>query len=124
MGMAILAQGCSGGSQTRSPFDGPATPGSSGAEDPIRIEVQNLNFNDITVWAVRNGQRVRLGRVTGKQDRTFRVGWNVAVPIAFFIDVTGGRSCTTGQIGVEPNAVVLLSIPSSVGVQPCRVGRR
>lgn len=88
------------------------------------MEVQNLNFNDITIWALRNGQRVRLGRVTGKSDRTFRIGWNVAIPISFFVDVTGGRSCNTGRIGVDPNAVVLLSVPSSVGVQPCRIGRR
>lgn len=124
MGIVTLAQGCSSRAQTRSPFDGPAAVGSSSTEDPIRIEVQNLNFNDITIWALRNGQRVRLGRVTGKTDHTFRIGWNVAIPISFNIDVTGGRSCNTQQIGVEPNAVVLLSIPNSVGNQPCRIGRR
>lgn len=117
---------CANRNDAPSPFEGRAARGSGapGAEDPIRVEVQNLNFNDVTVWAVRSGQRVRLGRVTGKTDEQFRIGWNVAVPIYFEVDVTGGRSCRTGQVGVEPNAVVWLTVPGSVGVQPCRAGRR
>ena len=50
---ATLATGCASRNQARSPFDGPGVPGASAAEDPIRIEIQNLSFNDITVWAVR-----------------------------------------------------------------------
>lgn len=106
-----------------SPFDGSASRGST-AEDPIRVEIQNLNFNDITVWAVRQGQRVRLGRVTGKTDETFRIQWNPAIPIYIVIDVTGGRSCRTAQVAVEPNAYVWVTVPSNVGTQPCRIGRR
>lgn len=106
-----------------SPFDGTAGEG-SGAEDPIRVEVQNINFNDITVWAVRpGGQRTRLGRVTGKTDETFRIQWNLAVPIYFAVDVTGGRGCRTAQVSVERNARVWVIVPSNVGSQPCRVGR-
>lgn len=125
MGLVLSVSACASRSDVSSPFDGPtASTRSNGAEDPIRIEVQNLNFNDVTIWAVRTGQRVRLGRVTGKTDESFRIDWNVAIPISFVIDVVGGRSCTTGQVGVEPNARVWLTVPGSVGVQPCRVGRR
>lgn len=106
-----------------SPFDGSGRRGSS-AEDPIRVEVQNINFNDITVWAVRQGQRIRLGRVTGKTDETFRVEWNLAIPIYFVVDVTGGRSCRTAQVAVERNARVWVIVPANVGSQPCRIGRR
>lgn len=105
-----------------SPFDGDAS-GGSAAEDPIRIEIQNLNFNDITVWAVRQGQRIRLGRVTGKTDQTFSTEWNLALPIYFVVDVTGGRSCRTASVSVERNARVWVTVPGSVGVQPCRIGR-
>ena len=91
---------------------------------PIRVEVQNLNFNDVTIWAVRQGQRIRLGRVTGKTDEVFRTRWNPAMAISFNIDVTGGRSCNTQQVGVDENAVVWVSIPSNVGPQACQAGRR
>lgn len=120
--MGLVACGTSRGTAP-SPFDGTAGSG-SGAEDPIRIEVQNLNFNDLTVWAVRpGGQRTRLGRVTGKTDGTFRLQWNLAVPIYFAVDVTGGRGCRTAQVSVERNARVWVIVPANVGSQPCRVGR-
>ena len=124
-GVLALAA-CGSRNEGRSPFtDPPPAPGSSSSEDPIRVEIQNLSFNDITVWAVRSGgQRRRIARVSGKTDRTVTIGWNVAVPISFFIEQTAGRSCNTGQIGVEPEARVWVQVPSNVGRQPCRAGRR
>ena len=104
------------------PFTGGGGSGSS-VEDEIRVDVQNLNFNDITVWAVRQGQRIRVGRVTGKTDETFRIDWNLALPIYFVVDVTGGRSCRTAQVSVERNARVWVAVPSNVGASPCRIGR-
>jgi hypothetical protein len=122
---ATLMTGCASRNQTRSPFDGPGAPGGSAAEDPIHIEIQNLSFNDITVWAVRSsGQRTRVTRVTGKTDRRITIGWNVAIPISFYVEQTAGRSCRTVEVGVEPNARVWLSVPSNVGTQACRAGRR
>ena len=122
--VAISACG-SGRQDSRSPFNGPAPAGVSSTEDPISIEIQNLSFNDVTVWSVRSGgQRRRVARVTGKTDETVTIGWNVAVPISFFIEQTAGRSCSTGQIGVEPRARLWIQVPSNVGQQPCRAGRR
>lgn len=118
----MFVTSCGSSRAIGSPFDG--TAGESGVEDPIRIEVQNLNFNDITVYAMRQTQRVRLGRVTGKTDGVFEIDWNLAVPIYFVIDVTGGRSCRTQSVGVERSGRVWVSVPSNVGTQPCRIGRR
>ncbi len=124
-GILAVASACSSGGRTLSPFDGPAPDGASSTDDPIYIEIQNLSFNDVTVWALRpGGQRRRIARVTGKSDDTVRIGWNVAMPIAFFIEQTAGRSCSVPSIGVEPDARVVLSIPSNVGLQPCRSWRR
>jgi len=106
-----------------SPFEGEGRRGTA-AEDPIQVDVQNLNFNDITVWAVRQGQRIRLGRVTGKTDEAFQVQWNLALPIYFVIDVTGGRQCRTAQVAVEREARVWVTVPGNVGAQPCQIGRR
>ena len=123
IGLTAFMGACGASRSAPSPFEGDDMRATS-AEDPIRVEVQNLNFNDVTVYAMRQSQRVRLGRVTGKTDETFRVNWNVAIPISFVIDVTGGRSCRTAQIGVEPDARVWVTVPSNVGTQPCRAGRR
>ena len=122
--LSLVSHACGSMNTARNPFDGPVAAGSNGTENPIRIEIRNLNFNDVTVWTSRTGHRVRLGQVTGKTDKTFTVGWNVAVPIQFEIDVTGGRTCTTASIPVDRNAVVWITIPTAVGNQPCRVGRR
>jgi hypothetical protein len=124
-GILLILSACSTGGRTLSPFDGPPPEGAMSTDDPISIEIQNLSFNDITVWALRSGgQRRRIARVTGKSDEKVRIGWNVAMPISFFIEQTAGRSCSIPAIGVEVDAVVVVSIPSNVGMQPCRSWRR
>lgn len=113
--------GCAGGmGQAEDPF----ARGGSGDDDSIRIEVQNLNFNDVTVFAMRSGQQVRLGRVTGKSDLTFTIDWNFALPISFRIDIVGGQSCRTPSIGVDPGSRVWVQVPSDAGLSNCRSGRR
>jgi len=124
LALAVALSGCGGGGGGHNPFDPSSIPNASPAEEPIQIDVQNSNFNDVTIWAMRSGQRIRLGRVTGKTDEQFRIAWNPAVPIHFTIDVVGGRGCRSNSLSVEPNARVWLVIPSNIGLQPCQAGRR
>ena len=114
------ASGCGLGGNAPNPFDGNVRQAS---EDRLRIQVQNLNFNDVTVFAISSGQRVRLGNVTGKTDRDFRLRWNYSDPISFRIDVVGGDVCATQPILVEPGARVWVQIPNQVGATPCASGR-
>jgi hypothetical protein len=104
----------------RNPFDGSLE---QQQEDRLRIQIQNMNFNDITIYAVSSSQRVRLGNVTGKTDQNFRLEWNFANPISFEIDVLGGRGCQTSPLPVEPGARVWVQVPNEVGVSGCRAGR-
>lgn len=120
--VSLLLVGCGGRGRPLNPFDRSEPTG--GIVESIRIEVQNLHFNDATVYALRASQRVRVGRVTGKTDRRFRINWNVAAPIAFEVDIVGSRSCRTGSVAVEANSVVWLSIPSDMGFGTCHIGRR
>ena len=76
------------------------------------------------IWAIRSGQRIRLGRVTGKTDERFRIAWNSAIPIYFTIDEVGGRGCRTNSLSVDRNSRVWVMIPSNIGLQPCQAGRR
>lgn len=120
--LAFVVVTCSvcGGGRAVNPFD-PSSASATG--DQIRVAVQNLNFNDVTVWAMRQSQRIRVGRVTGKTDQNFTIQWNVAIPISFQIDPVSGRSCTTGLIQVDSNSRVRVTVPSSMGLSPCRVVR-
>lgn len=102
------------------PFDGSLE---QQQEDRLRIQIQNMNFNDITVYAVSLGQRVRLGNVTGKTDQSFRLEWNFANPISFEIDVVGGSGCNTMPLPVEPGARVWVQVPNEVSSSGCRSGR-
>lgn len=116
----VGVSGCGLGTNVRNPFDGSLE---QAQEDRLRIQVQNMNFNDITVYAVSSGQRVRLGSVTGKTDQSFRLDWNYAEPITFEVDVLGGQGCRTIPLSVDPGARVWLQIPTEVGVSECRSGR-
>lgn len=107
------------GNSVPNPFAG----GAQADENRLRVQVQNMNFNDVTVYAVSAGQRIRLGTVTGKTDESFQIDWNFANPIAFQVDVIGGRGCDTSAIPVDPGARVWLQIPSEMGISGCRSGR-
>lgn len=43
------------------------------ANRPLRLEVENNNFLDVTVYASGSGARVRLGEVPGKNSGTFTI---------------------------------------------------
>jgi len=116
----MVASSCGLSTNARNPFDGSLR---QQQEDRLRIQIQNMNFNDITIFAVSAGQRIRLGSVTGKTDGNFRLDWNYANPISFEIDVVGGRGCDTPPIAVDPGARIWVQIPNEVGAGQCRSGR-
>ena len=106
------------------PFRGGSRGGVGGEGGQLTIEVRNLNFNDISVFAYRRGERIRVGDVTGKTDRTFRVPWAFSLPVQFRIEIVSGRSCTTPTINGDPGGAIWIQIPSDVGLSQCRSGRR
>ena len=120
LGSLVAAGACGGTGRVVNPFDGTVT---GGVESRIRVEVQNLNFNDATVWGLRGSQRIRIGRVPGKGDREFNVEWNIATAIAFEIDIVASRGCRTRAVPVESGSRVWVTIPSDMGFD-CRAGRR
>jgi hypothetical protein len=120
MGLVVLAAACAAGSNVQNPFDGSVEQAQA---DRLRIQVQNLNFNDVTVFAVSSGQRVRLGTVTGKTDGSYTISWNYANPIQFEVDMIGGNGCATPPIAVDRGARVWLQVPGELSTTPCRSGR-
>ncbi|MEZ4415843.1 MAG: hypothetical protein R3E10_08805 [Gemmatimonadota bacterium] len=92
---------------------GCATPRSDVFRDEtrdIRIDVLNLNFSDATLWALRGGERIRLGIVRGKQEESFELSWPVSLPLRVEMDFLAGPRCVTGQLSVDPGDVIYLEL--------------
>jgi hypothetical protein len=115
--LLLTNAGC--GTKGRSPFAGPAERG----EEQIQIRIENHNFNDANVHALRGGERIRLGTATGKSDEDFRVRWNVTLPVEFEISLVGGGSCRVPSMMVDPGDRVWVRIPSQITGPECIAGK-
>jgi hypothetical protein len=88
----------------------------SGGEPPrASIRVDNEGFSDMTVYAVRSVQRVRLGLAPGHANTVFTVPSaliNGATQLRFIADPIGGaRASVSEEITVAPGDSVTLTIP-------------
>lgn len=90
-------------------------------EEPVRrdiiIEVQNDNFHDATVYAVRSGLRQRLGFVGGFTKDTFKFLWpsgDLRIEINF---LAGGRYYSQ-VMDVQPGDELELRILPSLHTLP------
>ena len=90
-------------------------------EDQVRIEVENRNFNDVTVWAIaQGGQRTRLGTVRGKSDSVFTMPWEFSLPLRLELDLVAGPRCTTEELPVDPGDSLLLQVqPDFLATRAC-----
>jgi len=78
----------------------------------VRIEVQNLNFQDARLYTYRRGSRALLGVVPGKGDQSFVIDWNAPEPMYVEIDMLAGPRCYTEELQVDPGDVLELQIAS------------
>ena len=92
--------------------------GGAGNVDPNQptvVQVDNQGFSDMTVYAVRNSQRVRLGIATGNSKTNFTLPSSVSGGLAslrFIADPIGGRRNSISQeITIAPGDTVVLTIP-------------
>lgn len=102
------------------PAAGCAATGASGGDNPfqgaagsraVTIEVENLNFNDATVWAESPGGQHRLGVVSGKSNRTFTLEWTRAQQLNLRIRLTGGGECRTRSVTTDPGDSFQVQVP-------------
>jgi hypothetical protein len=90
----------------------------SGAADqnqPTVVEVDNQGFQDMDVYAVRSGQRWRLGLATGASKTRLTIPPSLLsglTPLRFIADPIGGRRASVSQeITVVPGDTVVMTIP-------------
>lgn len=88
---------------------------------PIVVEVRNNDFRDATVYAIREGERQRLGLVTGKTDESFSIPWRPNFALRLEVRFLGGGMCATRQILLEPGQRYVLDLqPDPRLNQDCR----
>jgi len=89
------------------PFD------SAGSEArSVRLMVQNMNFSDVRLFAIRRGSRTSLGVVSGKRDAEFTLDWPLPEPLQIEIRLLAGPNCLTREMEVDPGDVLELQISS------------
>lgn len=121
LAVALLLGGCTaGGRGADDPF---AAPSERPGQGRVQVRVENQNFNDATVHALRGGERVRMGDVTGNSERSFTVRWNFTLPIEFEIDLIGGQGCRVRPMSVDPGDRVWVRIPTRLNMSPCFAGK-
>jgi len=112
---ALALTGCSR-AEAWNPF---ARGGRRGGDERVQVLVQNFNFNDATVHAVHGSERMRLGMVTGKTEKTFTVRWRFTLPMEFQIHLIGGLDCWVQPMSVDPGDRVWVRIPPELSATPC-----
>ena len=84
---------------------------------------KSINFNDANLFALRNGQRIRMGSVTGKSEEDFTLDWNFSLPLQFEAQLVGGRTCRVRSIMADPGDALWIQIPTELSITPCTVGK-
>ena len=117
--LALFLAGCFRGyGQPDNPFNE-----SQGAGGEISIRVDNQNFQDVTLYALRGGEPMRLGDIIGKSTGRFTVDWNFSLPLEFRAEMVGGGSCNIRSLNVDPGDRVWVRIPVNLGITPCESGK-
>jgi hypothetical protein len=106
--------------QAKNPF---AAPGTGRGEGSIRVRIENQNFGDATIHAIRGGERIRLGQVTGKSEKDFTMRWTFSLPLEFEVHIIGGQGCGVRPLSVDPGDRVWVRIPTQIGASPCYAGK-
>jgi hypothetical protein len=89
------------------------------SDAPVTINVKNNNFSDATLWLVTRGNRVQLGTVTGKMERSFTARVSTPADVWYVeIDLIGGDWCRTEELDVDPGDVLDLFVAVDVSNMP------
>jgi hypothetical protein len=89
--------------------------GNPNPNEPTVVEVDNQGFSDMTIYAVRTSQRVRLGIATGNGKTRLTIPTSVSTGLTtlrFIADPIGGRrNSVSEEITIAPGDTVVLTIP-------------
>jgi len=86
-------------------------------DQTVRIEVLNLNWSDATLWVHRDGDRRRLGIVSGKGEGDFEVTWRGSYRMQLEIDLLAGDRCFTPALNVDPGDTIYLELVENMRLE-------
>ncbi len=81
-------------------------------ERGLRVEVQNQNFYDVTIYAYRGGFRTRLGTVSTNHTEIFTFDWSLT-EVRFLVDFLSAGCLLTESLPVHQDEELLLILQSS-----------
>ncbi len=105
---ALATAGCFA-SATPNPFDD-----SDPERGQVEIEVENISFNEATVFAVTQARRFRLGVVQGKGSRTFNITLPALQDIEIEIDLLAGQRFQSPVFAVAPGQTLVVQVREPV----------
>ena len=89
--------------------------GTADQNQPTVVVVDNQSYLDMNVYAVRSGQRIRLGTANGVGKTSLTIPSTLVsgvTPIRFVADPIGGtRASVSQEITVSPGDTVVMQIP-------------
>jgi hypothetical protein len=90
--------------------------GTTDQNQPTVLEVDNQGFQDMDIFALRSGQRLRLGLATGVHKTNFTIPPTLIsglTSLRFVADPIGGsRASVSQEITVAPGDTVVMTIPA------------
>lgn len=88
----------------------------------VGIEVDNISFNDATVFVVTPSRRTRLGVVQGKGSQAFSIPATALQDIEIEIDLLAGERFRSRAFAVAPGQTLLVQVrdPASGSVVTVR----
>jgi hypothetical protein len=111
-----LLTGCAPQGRRIDPFSSP-----SARATTMRVDDQNNNFNDATIYFTQlGGPERRVGDVVGNGRRSFEVPLDFTADVRFRIELLADGWCTTYPVVVSPGDVIGLQIvPDFPGAANC-----
>ncbi len=88
--------------------------GDAERSETVRLTVTNQNFSDARIYARWNGERRRLGIVTGNRSETFTLDWRPGATLRIEVDFVAGGSFVSDGITSWPGDSWEFIIPSRV----------
>jgi hypothetical protein len=105
LALVVASLGCSTGHRARDANDGPVR---------TTIDVQNEDFNDMTVYVLANGARTRLGIAPGNKTTVLTIPAYLldGVPLMRFVaePIGGNRTPVSEEVDVNPGDQLVMII--------------
>ena len=106
-----LALGACGGPGVAPP---PPEPFDGDVSTVLQITVTNQQLDDVRMWLIVDGQRIRLGSLRSQQRNTFYHPMDQIRSVHLEFDVTLGQRCVTTSRSLGPGDQIEAQIPQNL----------